>query len=723
MNVKKLRAAKFALPVLLLIVMFLQVVLSIRQQSQTIDEGVHLVAGYRYWQCHDYGINSEHPPLVKFVAAAPLWFGHIPAPSGPCGKEPTTKGYVYGLGFNYLYSQDLDADSLLFHARLAAAFFLLVLAISCYLCARSFFGQAAGLIALLLLVFEPTVLAHGALITTDTAVSAFLLAAVFSFYRYWQRPAARWLIVAGILTGLTLASKHSGVLVIPILVILALFEFMRVQRSGQPETRQSLRQSGVPKRAARLGWWDILRHTGGLAVIFLVALTVLWSTYGLRFGARPANQPMSMNLNQFIAESQEQGAHGSFLTVIVPSLARVHLLPEAYLYGLVDVLSVSYPGQPPYLLGKLYPHGKWFYFPVTFLIKSTLGFLVLFLISIMVVPWRNANLSREVFYLVVPPVIILGFAMYSGLNIGYRHVLPIVGFLCVLIAGGVVSLFRRNRFWRYVTVTLLTLHLASSLYAFPNYLPYSNEAWGGSSQTYRYLTDSNVDWGQGLYQTKDYLARHHIEDCWIGYDGTANISYYQIPCRKLSANAGSVEQDPPASADGIFILSALTVSGIEWEPGDLNPYRVFQTTRPISNIGGAMLVYQGNFDLTGLAATTHVSRADSHLDAGKPGEALLEAQSAVTLTPLSIRAHLSLGRAFAALGRRDDARQELQTMITLAEKMGSEWYPSQIASARRELRKVDPDDLPGKIRNFRLTIDPPHMSQTARNDSLIRKQR
>jgi hypothetical protein len=676
MTFKDSRAAKSAVFVLLLIVLLLQLALSIRQQSQTYDEGNHLAAGYRYWQCHDFGINPEHPPLVKLVAAAPLWFGHVPAPSGPCGKEPTTKDYAFGLGINYLYGQNLDADSLLFRARLADSIFALALAVICYLCARSFFGQAAGLIALLLLVFEPNVLAHGALITTDAAVSAFLLAAVFSFYRYSQKPSAGRLLVAGIFTGLTLASKHSGILIIPILIILAFFELMRAQRSSQLDAQQSLRQG-------------ILRHTAPLAVIFLVAFTVLWCAYGLRYGARPASEPMSKDLGQFITEVQAQGTHGLFLTTIIPGLARAHLLPEAYLYGLVDVLSVSQPGQPPFLLGKLYPHGKWFYFPLAFLIKSTLSFLILFIISILAVRWRKTNLGRQFFYLVVPPVIILTFAMQSGLNIGYRHVLPIIGFLCVLIAGAVVSLWKRNRFWRYLTVTLLAAHVTSSLLAFPNYLPYSNEAWGGPSQTYRYLTDSNSDWGQGLYQTKDYLAKHDIKDCWIAYDGAASVSYYQIPCRKLSANSYIAEQVPPMSADGIFILSALSVSGIEWEPGELNPFRVFQTTRPIANIGGAMLVYQGHFDLTGLAATTHITNADSLLGEGKPEDALLEAQSAVALTPLSVRAHLSLGRALADLGRRDDARQELQTMLSLAEKTGREWYPLQIASAQRELQKLD----------------------------------
>ena len=40
--------------------------------SATIDEPFHILAGYRYWQCGDYGINPEHPPLLKLLAALPI---------------------------------------------------------------------------------------------------------------------------------------------------------------------------------------------------------------------------------------------------------------------------------------------------------------------------------------------------------------------------------------------------------------------------------------------------------------------------------------------------------------------------------------------------------------------------------------------------------------------------------------------------------------------------
>ena len=103
-------------------------------------------------------------------------------------------------------------------------------------------------------------------------------------------------------------------------------------------------------------------------------------------------------------------------------------------------------------------------------------------------------------YLVVPPVVVLVIAMQSGLNIGYRHILPIIPFLCILISSGAAELWGGARGWRFAIAALLLAHVVSSLHSYPNYLAYSNEAWGGPMRTYRYLTDSNTYWGLELYQ-------------------------------------------------------------------------------------------------------------------------------------------------------------------------------------------------------------------------------
>jgi len=67
----------------LLVTLAAELVLSIRQQSQTFDESAHLYAGYSYWKRGDYGINPEHPPLAKLLAAVPLLPLKLPVPPPP----------------------------------------------------------------------------------------------------------------------------------------------------------------------------------------------------------------------------------------------------------------------------------------------------------------------------------------------------------------------------------------------------------------------------------------------------------------------------------------------------------------------------------------------------------------------------------------------------------------------------------------------------------------
>src|ERR1700757_4210159 len=81
----------------------------------------------------------------------------------------------------------------------------------------------------------------------------------------------------------------------------------------------------------------------------------------------------------------------------------------------------------------------------------------------------------------------------------------------------------------------VVLHVGSSAMAYPNYMAYSNEAWGGPSHTYRYLSDSNTDWGQQLKATKQYVDQRGIKQCWIAYFVAPLVlpSDYGIPCKRL----------------------------------------------------------------------------------------------------------------------------------------------------------------------------------------------
>ena len=64
---------------------------------------------------------------------------------------------------------------------------------------------------------------------------------------------------------------------------------------------------------------------------------------------------------------------------------------------------------------------------------------------------------------------------------------------------------------------LLVFDIVSSRRAFPVYVAYANELWGGPASTYEYLSDSTADWAQQLEAVKKYLDSHGVKNCWFAY--------------------------------------------------------------------------------------------------------------------------------------------------------------------------------------------------------------
>src|SRR5262245_61142308 len=205
-----------------LIVLFaIQLALISHANTITWDEPDHIYSGYMSWK-GDFGLNPEHPPLVKYVATLPLLGKQLNVPE--MQDRPYRIQAVLG-GRDFIFKN--DADNLVFKTQMAAAIFSLFLLVIAFLTAREMFGTTAGFVALGLLVFDPTLLAHGALVTTDAIQACFLLASIYAFYRYVKAPSLGRLALTGLAVGLALASKHSAVLVFPMLGTLAVFEVFR----------------------------------------------------------------------------------------------------------------------------------------------------------------------------------------------------------------------------------------------------------------------------------------------------------------------------------------------------------------------------------------------------------------------------------------------------------------------------------------------------------------
>lgn len=644
------RRTWWAVVVALLLLICGELFFSTRQESQVFDESAHLFAGFEYWKHADFGVNPEHPPLVKLVAAVPLLPLHLKEP--PPVPIPFFKVQNFVAASQFLYGA--DADSLIMRARVTVAcIFALGLAFLVLAAGYEMFDPQTALLAVILLAFEPVLLANGALITTDVGLACLFFASVYAFYRYVKRPSLKRLVVCAIASGMTLAAKHSGALILPVLAILAACEVIARWRDRKIQSGDTAGFS-VSRYALRL--------CAVLATIALVSYVMLWAFYGFHYAARPAGLQLTPPLLAYSA-----GLHSPAEKTMIEFFARNHLFPEAYLYGWIDILQIA-GTRPTFVFGKLYSTGQWFFFPAMLLIKSTITLLVLLALLPFARLW---NRRREVLFLLVPPVFFLLVAIFSGLNLGVRHILPVYPFMIVLAAAAGWGLAVRSRIGATAVAALVLFAAVSSLHAFPNYLAYSNEAFGGPSNTYRVVTDANADWGQGLKWVKAYVDDHHLSNCWFDYNVPfVDPGYYKIGCKPLLSAMGRFGMGSgvavPSSISGAILISATEAEGLLWGPDVLNPYELFKQRRPDALIGNIVLVYNGTFNVPLLAAHSRAAAAYGLLQRHQVAEAIAESEIAAKLAPDSAEIHAVRAQVLMAAGRKTEGQQALATAIRLA---------------------------------------------------------
>ena len=104
------------------------------------------------------------------------------------------------------------------------------------------------------------------------------------------------------------------------------------------------------------------------------------------------------------------------------------------------------------------------------------------------------------------PAAYLALAIFARFNIGERHVLPLYPF--ALLFAAVVWEWADAKACgvRQFLVLLVLLNAADALRYAPGYLSYFN-VFVRPADSYRLLTDSNLDWGQGLLALRAISTR------------------------------------------------------------------------------------------------------------------------------------------------------------------------------------------------------------------------
>ncbi|MFA6962990.1 MAG: glycosyltransferase family 39 protein [Opitutaceae bacterium] len=493
----------------------------------TADEVVHLTGGYSYWTLNDYRLHPENGNLAQRIAALPLLALDLKFP--PLDDPDWTASKVNLVGEKFFFHQGNDVKRMLLFSRMMIAFCGVFVVWLTWRWAKGLFGPKAGWLALGLAVFCPALLAHGGLATSDMVMTACTLGALSSVWLLLNRATWGRLGLAALACGLAFLSKMSGVIIVPIIVVLVLV------RSFYP--------APVVLALGRVRW---LRKTGTkllatvllMSVVAVGSLVVLWAGFGFRYsGFNPGRTPASgyyFSWDIVLSKAPLPGPNGTSLDQLLPErsapkqtpLDRLvewthnhHLLPEAYLWGFAQTTKFS-RYRPAYLMGRLETQGWVEFFPLAFLLKTPPSTLILGATGLAALLWtlstrkRKASPTRAWAYRATP--LIVFFILYwlmaltMNLNIGHRHILPTYPVFYIMASASVLWLTTSRR--RMIAVGLIaavSLHAGESLLTRPFYLSYFQSLVGGTDRGYRYLVDSSFDWGQGLPDLETWLADQH----------------------------------------------------------------------------------------------------------------------------------------------------------------------------------------------------------------------
>lgn len=534
---RRVHAACLMAAVTLLGLLSAQTVTATMQQSITFDEDLHISTGYSVLHSGDLRLVEDHPPLIG------LWMGW-PLLLSPDVPDPE---YVpdWTPGDRRLFVRNdiwwsLPIDSWVVPPRITVTWLALLLGAVLFRWAREWFGQHAAVFALALLVLDPNIVAHSSLATLDLGLTFLIFAAMYCLQWALREPAPARVALSGAVLGLALASKISSAILLPIACLIMGAYGLRHWRNRLP---------------------------GRLAVYLGVAALTLWAAHLFQIG-----QPLGLGIS---------------------------LPAPTYWRSLLRVGRHVARGNRSFLMGETYEGGRWTYFPIAFALKTPLPALLLAVFALLAVRRTHKRVWAEMLLASLPVSYFIA-SIFNAINLGYRHLLPVLPFLYLFTArllhrpSGQPSAANR---WPRIAATIGILALVlwqavGTVAVWPFHLTFFNELAGGPQNGYRFLADSNVDWGQGLKVLSDYLRKKAWDDTKLSsFTFFIKPEMYGIQATPLPplADAPAVLPARFNPGQGHYVISASTLRGMQLS--DSETYNWFWHREPDEIIGNSMLVY------------------------------------------------------------------------------------------------------------------------------------
>ena len=572
--------------------MFFLAVFSIKDDTFTFDETAHIAAGYSYLTQKDYRMNPEHPPLIKDLAAFPLLFLNLNFPKdSPTWTEasPAVWWHQFDFASQFLYHSGNNPDRILFWSRIPMILVLILLGWLIFMWAKKLWGNKAALITLSLFSFSPTFLAHGRFVTTDVGAALGAVLSTYFWLKFLRNTTKKSLILAGLAFGIAMLLKFSLILLVPF------FAFITIVYV----------------------WLKNDNEKKSIAILKYVGLSLLSGIIGVIFIIWPVYQYQVLN---YPAERQIQDTQNLLATTVTPkAIIKFNVWLDKnpvlrplgqYFLGLLTATNRATSGNTTYFMGEISAKSWESYFPIVYFIKNPLPFHILTLISLLYAAW----LIKKPFWKNTFPRIkdwirnhfvefsMLSFlgiywttSLVSSLNIGVRHLMPVLPFTIMLVSGVIAYLLKEPFLkLKYGIWGILILWQAISVISiYPHFLAYFNEIIGGPDKGYLYAVDSNLDWGQDLKRLEKWTNENRIKKIYLDYFGGGDANYYLK--EKYAPWWG--KRDPRELPKGSYLAvsatllqggRAIPVKGFD-QPSDY--YYWISQYKPVTKIGYSIFVY------------------------------------------------------------------------------------------------------------------------------------
>lgn len=485
--------------------------------SATFDESSHIPAGYSYISQKDVRINPEHPPLVKDLAGIlPYIFLDINFPKDHQSWAKNTNDQWW-FGSTFLYDSGNDSEKIIILARIPMILIMLLLGFYVFKWAREIGGNKTGLLALTFYSFSPTFLAHGRYVTTDVAASMGFFVSLYYFWKFLKDSSKKNLIFASIAYGIAQLLKFTVFLITPAMIILAII------------------WAFVHKKS-------ILKYFLYSLLIIIFGFVLIYAVYIFHVWNLPAERQLNDSKIDLATSPMKNLANIDFWMASVPILR-----PAAqYFLGFLLVFQRGIFGNTTYFMGEISANGWWYYFPIVYLIKTQIAFHIFTIASLIfgilslkklfcrqffqkIKLWLSENF---VVFSMLSFVFAYWFVSLSGkLTLGIRHLSPLFPFMFVLVSFGIIKIFEKLRgksltLGKIIFTGLMLWYIIPIILLFPSFLTYFNELVGGPSGGSKYVTDSNLDWGQDLKRLKKWVDDNNIKKIKIDYFGGGSPAYY-----------------------------------------------------------------------------------------------------------------------------------------------------------------------------------------------------